>query len=147
MMSRVGARDGRAEVLLRSLLWRSGYRFRVQAKGLLGRPDLVFKRYRVVVFVDGDFWHGRVLREGGEAELQHVIRGEKFPWWRDKLARNVSRDDEVTAGLRRTGWHVVRVWESEVLADPQGVTRRVTRVLERRKPSVHTVRKKARRLR
>ena len=131
MMSKVRARDNRAEVLLRSILWRRGYRFRLQSKSLIGRPDIVFPRYRTVVFVDGDFWHGRALREGGDEALRGVIRGQRFDWWKIKLSRNVERDKEVEATLRRDGWKVVRVWESAVLRNPETAARRIERALRR----------------
>ena len=108
-----------------------GYRFRLQSKELIGRPDIVFPRYRTVVFVDGDFWHGRALREGGDEGLRCVVRGERFEWWREKLAKNVERDTQVVSGLRRSGWKVVRIWESVVLKNPEGAARLVERALRR----------------
>jgi DNA mismatch endonuclease (patch repair protein) len=133
MMSRVRSRGSKAELLLRSMLWRAGYRFRLSPRNLIGKPDLVFSGPQVAVFIDGDFWHGRALREGGESGLRQIVRGERFPWWRDKLNRNVSRDDEVTKSLRRDGWRVIRVWESEVLSNPDGVALRIGRILNRSK--------------
>jgi len=109
-----------------------GYRYRLQSRKLTGRPDIVLPRHRTVIFVDGDFWHGRALREGGEAQLRQVIRGARFEWWRDKLARNVARDAEVTAKLSAEGWNVIRVWESEVIDDPGRTLRRVLKAIKRR---------------
>ncbi len=133
MMSQVRRSDNRAERLLRSLLWKAGYRFRVQAIDVFGRPDIVFPRLRVAIFVDGDFWHGRVLREGGEIALRAVVRGERYPWWRDKFRRNIARDTEVSSSLKKSGWRVVRVWESEVLRNPTSIANRIARILDRRK--------------
>lgn len=133
MMSRVRSRDSRAEVVLRSLLWRMGFRFRVHRADLPGKPDVVFPRLRVALFVDGDFWHGRVLKEGGESSLRNVIRGERFAWWRDKLGRNVERDDRVCAILESEGWLVIRVWESTVLRDAEDAARAVARTLSKRR--------------
>ena len=127
-MARVRAKNTRPELALRRRLWAAGYRFRLHTR-LPGKPDLVFPKYRTVVFVDGDFWHARALREGGEAQLRQVIRGPRFGWWRDKLARNLARDDYVTRTLREVGWNVVRVWESDVLRDPENTVRHVVKAL------------------
>jgi len=131
MMSKVRSRDNRAEKILRSLLWRMGYRFRLQCKELTGRPDIVFPRYRTVVFVDGDFWHGRALREGGDEGLRSVVRGERFEWWKEKLAKNVERDTQVVSELHRSRWKVVRIWESVILKNPAAAARLVERALRR----------------
>lgn len=134
MMGAVKGRENKAEVALRRALWRLGYRYRLQARTLAGRPDIVLPAYRTVVFVDGDYWHGRALKEGGEDQLRLVIRGSRFEWWRDKLARTIERDEQVTRELRAGGWNVLRLWESDVLADFDKLVARVDRALRRRKP-------------
>ena len=131
MMSAVRGRENKAEIALRKALWRRGYRYRLQSRRLTGRPDIVLPKHQAVVFVDGDFWHGRALREGGDDQLRAVIRGPRFDWWRDKLARNVTRDDQVNNVLQQDGWRVIRVWESEVLADVEGVVARIVSFLRR----------------
>lgn len=108
-------RDTRCEVLLRRALWRLGSRFRVDVRSLPGRPDVVFTRQKVAVFVDGDFWHGRDL----SARLAKLSRGHNAPYWVAKIAANVDRDERVNEALRAQGWLVVRLWESEVVGDPQ----------------------------
>jgi len=130
MMSRVRDRDNLGEVALRKALWRRGYRYRLQVRELPGRPDLVFPRHRVVVFVDGDYWHGRALREGGDAALRQVIRGSRFEWWHAKLARNVVRDDEVTRALSAADWTVLRIWESELANGFDSTVERVVTTLQ-----------------
>lgn len=129
MMSAVRGRENKAEVALRKRLWRLGFRYRLQSRRLVGRPDIVLSKHHAVIFVDGDYWHGRALREGGAAQLRQVIRGPRFDWWLTKLSRNVARDEEVTSLLTAAGWRVIRVWESDVMRDPDAVTRRVVRVL------------------
>lgn len=131
-MAAVRNRDNKAEIKLRKALWRMGYRYRLQVGGIYGRPDIVLPRYRTVVFVDGDYWHGRALREGGETRLRDIIRGPRFEWWRSKLERNISRDHEVTKRLNYDGWLVIRVWESSVLLDTAEVAARIAKRLDRR---------------
>jgi len=115
MMSRVRGKDSKAELALRRELWRRGRRYRLHAKDLPGRPDLVFRAERVAVFVDGDFWHARSLVEGDEDTFCAIVRGKES--WITKLRRNAERDRTVTAMLEAEGWQVLRLWESDVLED------------------------------
>lgn len=99
-------RDTSLELALRRALHAQGYRFRVDHRlepGLRVRGDLVFTRKRVVVFVDGCFWHG--CPEHATAPKNNA------EWWREKLAANVARDTRNRALLRDMGWMVVQVWE------------------------------------
>jgi DNA mismatch endonuclease, patch repair protein len=138
MMRRVRGKENKAERMVRRELHRRGLRYRLQGKDLPGRPDIVFVGARVVVFVDGDFWHGRALVEGGEQGLRDVIRGARFSWWHGKLAKTVERDNYVTILLKDMGWCVVRVWESEVLINPSLFAERIERIVRRRTPAVGT---------
>jgi DNA mismatch endonuclease, patch repair protein len=109
----------RAELALRRALWGLGLRYRLNDGRLPGRPDLVLARYRAVVFVDGDFWHGRDW-ESREARLQG---GSNGAYWVAKIAYNRERDrrnDGLLAGL---GWRVRRLWETDVLKDPDAAAR------------------------
>ena len=123
MMAAVKNKDSKAELALRRALWKRGIRYRKHV-GIMGRPDLVFRPARVVVFVDGDFWHGNAWRLRGlksiEAMFPHRTR-----WWVKKIHRNIERDAEVTAALRRDGWKVLRFWESRVLRDADRVAARI----------------------
>lgn len=115
MMSRVRARDNKAELLLRKELWRRGFRYRLHLKRLIGKPDLVFIKAGLIIFVDGDFWHGRALIEEGIEGLRRGLRTERCDWWIAKIQRTVDRDLTVTHALQQQGWDVERFWESSVL--------------------------------
>ena len=132
MMSRVKATGNRAESRLRSDLSALGFRYRRYHRSLIGRPDIVFVSARVVIFVDGDFWHGRGIIDNGVDALRATLRTPRREWWIHKLLRTIKRDATVTRELRRAGWRVVRVWESDVLKSPERIARRVARVIERR---------------
>lgn len=120
----------KCEVILRRALWSRGLRFRLALHGLAGRPDIVFTAARVVVFCDGDFWHGRDL----ETRLTRLASGHNAPYWIAKLRSNVDRDRKVTAQLELAGWSVIRVWETDVLGDAKTVCDLIVRrVMERRK--------------
>ena len=125
MMSKVRNRDSKAEIHLRQELWRRGFRYRLHSKSLFGKPDLVFPKFRTAVFVDGDFWHGRALIVGGVKALRVGLRTKRSSWWIAKISRTVERDREVTKVLRKLGWKVIRVWESEVLGDVLKVADRI----------------------
>jgi DNA mismatch endonuclease (patch repair protein) len=102
-------RDTRPELLLRSALHSRGLRFRVDfplvAEGVRTRPDIVFPRARVAVFVDGCFWHGC-------PEHSRVPRSNSA-YWAPKLAANISRDKRANKALAEAGWAVLRIWEHE----------------------------------
>jgi DNA mismatch endonuclease, patch repair protein len=104
-------RDTKCERALRQALWRLGLRYRVDVPGLPGRPDIVFLRARVVIFCDGDFWHGRNLEE----RLRRLGSGHNAPYWVAKIRSNVARDRRHNEALARDGWLVLRFWESDIV--------------------------------
>jgi len=115
-MARIRNKDSKAELALRRTLHARGMRYRLHAKDLPGRPDIVMRSTKIAIFVDGDFWHGNEHRRRGLSSL-----AELFPtnteWWVEKIERNVARDREVTRTLTQAGWTVIRVWESDIRAD------------------------------
>ncbi len=130
-MSAIRSTGNQAETVLRSRLHRLGLRFRKYVTSLPGRPDIVFPGPGVVVFVDGDFWHARTLRERGPEAYWSDFRSPNRPYWEAKFTRRIERDAEVTRDLRRDGWTVVRVWETEVKGDPDGVARRIAGIVKK----------------
>lgn len=107
VMSRIRLRDTVPELALRRALWAAGMRYRlVLNTPLLGKPDIVFPGPRVVIFVDGCFWHGCPIHG-------HVPKSQES-YWAPKLARNIQRDADVTARLGEQGWQVLRFWEHQV---------------------------------
>lgn len=123
-MSRIGPKDTKPELLVRRLLHRMGFRFRLHRKDLPGRPDVVLPRHRTVVLVHGCYWH---MHEGCPAgRLPTANR----PFWESKLLKNRERDRRNVTALRRLGWRVVVLWECAVERDLVGVERRLRRVLK-----------------
>lgn len=121
-------KNTRCELLLRRELWRRGLRYRVNCPELPGCPDIVFSKHKMLVFCDGDFWHGRDL----QARLARLKAGHNAPYWVVKIRTNVERDRAITARLRAVGWHVVRVWETDILCDPTRITARIVAMLKAR---------------
>jgi len=107
-------KDTLHEVLLRRELWQLGLRYRKHVSGLPGKPDRVFARARVVVFCDGDFWHGRNWNR-----LQRQLKQRhNAAYWLAKIGRNRERDRRNTVLLRKQGWLVLRLWETDIKKDP-----------------------------
>jgi DNA mismatch endonuclease (patch repair protein) len=107
-MSRIKGKDTRLEMRVRSVLHKRGLRFRKHVKGLPGRPDIVFSRARVAVFIDGDFWHG-YRYPSWENKMSH--------FWRKKISKNRERDARNHRRLRQAGWTVIRLWQHEIQKD------------------------------
>lgn len=115
-MSRIRSKDTAPELTIRRLVHARGLRFRKHKNGLAGRPDLVFGSAKVVVFVDGDFWHGWRFP---------AWRDKLGDYWKDKIARNRRRDQKNFRSLRRSGWLVIRIWEHEVKQDAESCVDRI----------------------
>ena len=128
MMSRVRSRDSKAELALRRALHARGIRFRLHASDVTGRPDVVIRKCRLAVFVDGDFWHGNAHRLRGLDRIEDLFPTNR-DWWVQKLRRTMERDREVTASLEADGWNVLRFWESDILRDATPATEAVARAL------------------
>jgi DNA mismatch endonuclease, patch repair protein len=121
-MARIRSRNTRPEVLLGSLLWRGGARYRKHAATPVGRPDFVFVGKRLAVFVDGCQWHGCP---------EHYVRPRtRNDFWGRKLDENVARDVRQTLGLESAGWRVIRIWEHELWRNPAAAARKVLDALK-----------------
>ena len=107
-MSRIKSKDTTPELIVRSFLFRHGFRFRLHVKNLPGHPDIVLPKYRTVVEVRGCFWH----RHPGCKKMTMPSTNVEF--WQQKFTANVARDQRVEAELRQLGWRVVVIWDCEV---------------------------------
>ena len=106
-MSRIKSRDTKPEKIVRSLLHRLGYRFRIYRKDLPGKPDIVLPKYHIAILVHGCFWH---QHEGCSRCTKPSTNQE---YWTSKFTRNKQRDREVVAELEKLGWKVMVIWECE----------------------------------
>lgn len=109
-MSHIRSKDTKPEVLLRKALWKRGIRYRKNYADLPGKPDIVLTRYKIAVFVDGDFWHAR----GHQDSPGEQVASNK-EYWQKKLRNNVERDKAVNDVLTEDGWLVLRFWSSDVM--------------------------------
>jgi DNA mismatch endonuclease, patch repair protein len=128
-MSAVRSKNTKAELFLRSWLHGSGLRYRVHAKSLPGTPDIVFPNKRVAIFVDGDFWHGRLEREEGFEKLKQSLNANNARFWIEKIKSNIRRDDRVNRELEACGYRVLRFWERDVLKGCDQVVTAIVRCL------------------
>lgn len=115
-MARIRSRNTAPELMVRAVLHRQGYRFRLNVRELPGSPDLVLPRYRVAVFVHGCFWHRHE-----SCRLAYTPKSN-IAFWRTKFERNVKRDARTRAALQRSGWTVVVYWQCETGTNPDAAT-------------------------
>lgn len=108
VMSRITGKNTRPERVVRSLLHRLGFRFRLHRRELPGNPDIVLPKHRAVIFVHGCFWHRHVNCKDA------TIPKTNTEFWLAKLNRNVERDRHVASELQAHGWNVLYVWECEI---------------------------------
>jgi len=121
-MSRVKGRDTKPEILVRSVVHRMGYRFRVHRKDLPGNPDIVLPKHGKVIFVHGCFWHGHKRCQRSKRPASN----KRF--WNRKLDGNIKRDKRFQRKLRRMGWKVLVVWQCET-KDPERLLGKLERFL------------------
>lgn len=119
IMRSVRSKNTRPEVALRRAVHACGGRFRLHAADVPGHPDLVVRSRKVAVFVDGDLWHGNPeeWQRRGRTSLADLFPS-RTSWWVAKIERNIQRDRDVDRELQTRGWRVMRLWASDVMADP-----------------------------
>lgn len=118
-MQHIKSKDTSIEIALRKTLWAKGYRYRKNYSKLPGKPDIALTKYKIAVFCDSEFFHGKdwdVLR----ARLETGSNGD---YWIKKIVRNMERDEEINRTLRNIGWRVIRFWGKDIKKDPESCIR------------------------
>jgi DNA mismatch endonuclease (patch repair protein) len=110
-MSRIRSNDTKIEMDLRKALWHEGIRYKKNYKHLPGKPDIAITKYRIAIFCDGEFWHGK----GWEAKKLKIQSNPEY--WIAKIERNIKRDGETEKRLRSMGWTVLRFWGNDIRKD------------------------------
>ncbi|TCL60533.1 T/G mismatch-specific endonuclease [Kineothrix alysoides] len=110
-MSHIKSKDTRIEVVLRHALWKSGYRYRKNYNDLPGKPDIAITKYKIAVFCDSEFWHGK----DWEVLKSRLNKSNNSEFWITKIARNRERDDEVNKKLLFMGWTIIRFWGQDII--------------------------------
>ena len=102
------------ELLLAKYLWALGLRYRKNDRSIFGTPDLSFKRYKIAIFIDGEFWHGK----DWDIRKERLQRNREY--WIEKIEENIARDVRVDKELRAMGWIPIHFWSKEVLKETEG---------------------------
>lgn len=105
-MSRIRGKDTKPELIVRNWLWRRGYRYRKNVRGLPGTPDIVIRKCGIAIFIHGCFWHGH------DTHMRFPKSNAEF--WHNKIMRNRERDERQKEKLRAMGWNVLTVWECQL---------------------------------
>ena len=121
-MAAIRSKDTKPEMIVRKGLWKRGFRYRLNHKRLPGHPDLVLRKYRTCIFVNGCFWHGHLVAlpqiENGQLIIDNSecckIPKTNREFWVAKIRRNKERDKEEQRRLAEMGWHCITVWECEL---------------------------------
>lgn len=112
-MQRIRAKDTSIELRLRKALWHKGYRYRKNDKNLPGKPDIVLTKYKIAIFCDSEFFHGK----DWEILKPRLEKSKNSEYWQKKITRNMERDEEVNKQLMFLGWTVIRFWGKDILKD------------------------------
>lgn len=96
--------------MLRKALWNKGYRYRKNYKALPGKPDIALTKYKIAIFCDSEFFHGK----DWEVLKPRLLKGDNGEFWVNKISKNMTRDDEVNKQLLYLGWTVIRFWGNEI---------------------------------
>ena len=107
-MSHIRSKATKPEILVRKWLWAHGYRYRLNVKSVPGKPDIVMRKYRTAIFVNGCFWHGH------EGCKQFVLPKTNIEFWRNKIEYNRARDQKNYETLINAGWQVIVLWQCKL---------------------------------
>ena len=115
-MSRIKGKDTKPEMLVRRYLHAHGFRYRLHAKNLPGKPDIVLPKYKTAIFVHGCFWHGH------EGCRYYVVPKTRTEWWLDKINGNIANDVKKQNALKEAGWKIIQLWECDLKPDKREQT-------------------------
>lgn len=119
LMKKIKSNNTKPEIKLRKALWAAGIRYRLNVTKLLGKPDIVMQKHKLVIFIDGEFWHGFKWEE-----KKPKIKANRH-YWIKKIERNIQRDIENTKFLQESGYAVIRFWEHEIKKDIDSCVKKI----------------------
>ncbi len=128
-MSKIRGKDTKPEIVLRKALWNEGIRYRKNYKAIPGRPDIAITKYKIAIFVDSEFFHGK---DWDDEKKQKIANGSNGDYWAAKIERNIERDQEKTIALEELGYLVLRFWSKDVLKDTEGCIQAITEAISTR---------------
>lgn len=126
-MQAVKSKGSKIETKLAKALWKKGYRYRKNNKTVFGKPDLTFKKYKIAIFCDSEFWHGK------DWENRKHDHKSNIKFWHQKIERNIERDKEVNKKLLKDGWTILRFWGKEIEKDLLSCVGKIEQAIENEK--------------
>lgn len=120
-MAKIKSKDTRPEKAMIQILHKNGVTNFIKGDKIFGKPDFIFERAKIALFVDGRFWHGY-----NYSKIKHKLP----PFWRQKIAKNIKRDKLVNTRLKREGWKVIRVWDYNVTHNPQTYLQKINKAIK-----------------
>ena len=128
-MSNIKSHDTKIEVALRKALWNKGIRYRKNYKKVPGKPDIAITKYRIAIFCDGEYFHGKDWKE----QKKRIERGDNAEFWIAKIEKNIQRDSEVDKQFKALDWVVLRFWGKDILKNTDSCVQVVEEVIFSRK--------------
>jgi DNA mismatch endonuclease Vsr len=135
-MQAVKSSGTKIERILAKLLWKNGFRYRKNDKTVFGKPDFIIKKYKIAIFCDGEFWHGK---DWAVRKKDHKTN-KKF--WYDKIERNIERDKEVNKKLKKQNWTIFRFWETEIEKYPEKCMTKIKKTIAKKNRKLLKVKSK-----
>jgi DNA mismatch endonuclease Vsr len=127
IMQAVKSQGSKLEITFAKALWAKGLRYRKNNRTVFGTPDFTFKKYKVAIFIDSEFWHGKNWKN----KKNEIKSNQEF--WTNKIERNIKRDKEVSKFLLKDGWKVLRFWGNEVIKNLDNCINKVEETLNEAK--------------
>lgn len=119
LMKKIKSKNTTPELKLRKVLWSLGIRYRLNSKSIIGKPDISIKKYKIVIFIDGEFWHGYKWKEKRDR-----IKSNR-EYWIPKIEKNMKRDRKYNRLLKKDGWKVFRFWEHQIKKDVDSCVKKI----------------------
>ncbi len=115
IMSKIRGKDTKPEIQLRNYLWAKGLRYRKNYKDLPGKPDIAITKYKIAIFCDSEFFHGK----DWDKQREKVNKGANSDYWVKKIERNIERDKQKDRELQKLGWKVIHFWSKDIEKSPE----------------------------
>lgn len=131
IMSSIRSKNTKPEIMLSRALWHKNIRFRKHTK-IIGKPDIAIKKYKIAIFVDGDFWHGNNWKIRKLPSLESEIQNYSL-FWQEKILKNIKHDKDVNRKLKKDGWTVLRFWQSQIENDVDKCVNKIIKEIEKKR--------------
>lgn len=122
IMRAVKSRNTKIEIIFREAFWKKGFKYRKNSAKYFGKPDLVLKKYKTVIFIDSCFWHG--------CKKHFRMPSTNRQYWKNKIKMNITRDKEVNKYYKKAGWKNFRIWEHEIKKNPEKALEKIIKFLK-----------------